>query len=153
MWNIQVCYVTSKIPSQPQQFDLSGKLKHITVYYQKWVYRQNEKVKSQIISSDPVYSPTESSTWLVCQEKHLSVSPLSGQSQDVNNRGMTELYLHIPIYCSRQKAVKSMVHISCSSQRNKSVPPVSSQIPSEDGHDNSQHLLNPEGLHLFEATP
>ena len=30
---------------------------------------------------------------------------------------------------------------------------MSSQIPSEDGHDNSQHLLKLEGLHLFEATP
>ena len=36
--------------------------------------------------------------------------------------------------------------------QDKSVPPMSSQIPSEDGHDNSQHLWKLDGLHLFEAT-
>ena len=36
---------------------------------------QNEKIKSRTITSDPVYSQMKSSTWSVCQEKHLSVSP------------------------------------------------------------------------------
>ena len=57
----------------------------VSVEKSKWVYRQNEKIKSRTISSDPVYSSMKSSTRPVCQEKHLSVRPLSGQSQDENN--------------------------------------------------------------------
>ena len=33
------------------------------------------KIKSRTISSDPVYSPMESSTWSVCQETHFLAAP------------------------------------------------------------------------------
>ena len=66
----------------------AGPLGMVSVEKSKWVYRQNEKIKSRTISSDPVYSPTESSTR---SAKAFVRQLLLGQSQGVNILGMTQL--------------------------------------------------------------
>ena len=41
VWNIQVCFVGSKISLQPLQFYFKDSVKHLISYYHKWVYRQH----------------------------------------------------------------------------------------------------------------
>ena len=143
-----LCFTRTSYPADP--------LGIVSVEISKWVYRQNEKIKIQTISSDPVYSPAESSTRSACQEKQLSVSPCQA-SLKMKIFEVWHNYDSIHRYIAPDKRLSNLWYISHAQAKgvnqNKSVPLMRSQIPSEMAMINSQHLLKAEGLHLFKSNP